>query len=512
MARLGWWNGYRVAIGLIVAVAVALRAYHLGEQSLWIDELADGTAVQTPFPQFFVEVRRSLGAAPLDYLGSKLFTLFLGHDTIATRSWAFAMGCLAVYLIYVLGARLYNDRMVGLIAAAMLAVSAFHIYYSQEARFYSLQVVVAILSLITFLRALDSGAAKDWALYGLASALTLYTHYFLAMLLPIEGLYVTGKYLWLVWRQRPALPVRRGVTQVAMCLAAQVGAVLVFVPWLAFALRNQLTASGYGLLPALGLAKVHQIFVVMIGLAPLNSNPPAGIGQLVRTDLVLGLAALGLVWALALRRFRVVLLAAIVVAAVPVAWRLDQVGSYFWSERQIIYLLVPLYLLAAIGVRHLLAVAGRLASGNTSADRAGAWVPRLALALVPLWLVLYWGPIQLVYHDRWETKEDWRGLTAFIDRAGCPGTQYWTWVDSQLSYGIGYYDRSLLPRSHFLYALPDGSYAPSTVDAVQRQSLVANDWIVIGSTDPDAAALRGLGWQATPFLGLVAYHQKTCGT
>ncbi len=81
-----------------------------------------------------------------------------------------------------------------------------------------------------------------------------------------------------------------------------------------------------------------------------------------------------------------------------------------------------------------------------------------------------------------------------------------------MSYGIGYYDRSLLPRSHFLYALPDGSYDPSTVDAVQRQSLVANDWIVIGSTDPDAAALRGLGWQATPFLGLVAYHQKTCGT
>src|SRR6266478_2039476 len=110
MLRLRSWNGYRVAIGLIVAVAVALRTYHLGEQSLWIDELADGTAVQTPFPQFFVEVRRSLGAAPLADRGSKLFTLFLGQGTIASRLRAFAMGCLAVYLIYGLGVRLYSDR------------------------------------------------------------------------------------------------------------------------------------------------------------------------------------------------------------------------------------------------------------------------------------------------------------------------------------------------------------------------------------------------------------------
>jgi len=503
MVTLKWWNKYGIAIGLIVAVAAALRAYHLGEQSLWIDELAEGTAAQTPFPQFFAEVRWGLGAAPLDYLGVKLFTTFFGHDTIATRSWAFAMGCLAVFLIYVLGARLYNDRMVGLIAAAMLAVSAFHIYYSEEARFYSLQVVVAILSLYAFLRALDSGAAKDWLLYGVASAVTLYTHYFLAMLLPIEGLYVAGKYLLLVRRDQPANAVRRGLTQVGMCLAAQVGAVLIFVPWLAFALQNQLSFSGYGLLPALGLAKIHQIFVVLIGLAPLNSSPPAGIGQLVRTDLVVGLAALGLVWALTSRRFRVLLFAAILVVAVPVAWRLDQAGDYFWSERQVIFLLAPLYVLAAIGVRHLLAAAVRFAYGNRSSGRVDAWVPRLALALVPVWLILYWGPIQLVYQDRWEPKEDWRGVTAFIDRAGCPDTQYWSFVDAHLSYGFGYYDRSLLPRSHFLNRLHDGSFDPS--------SLGAHDWIVIGSTDPAAAALRSLGWQATQFPGLTVYHHQTCG-
>ena len=34
---------------------------------------------------------------------------------------------------------------------------------------------------------------------------------------------------------------------------------------------------------------------------------------------------------------------------VPLAWRADKIGRYFWSERQVILVLVPLYVLAAAG-------------------------------------------------------------------------------------------------------------------------------------------------------------------
>jgi hypothetical protein len=311
-----------------------------------------------------------------------------------------------------------------------------------------------------------------------------------------------------------------------MCLAAQLAAVLAFAPWLAFALPSQ-SAGGYAMLPALGPARIHQIFVVLIGLAPLNSLPPAGIGQELRTDLVLALAAVGFGWALVLRRWRVLLLAAIIAFAIPLAWLSDQLGHYFWAERQVIFVLVPLYLLAAIGARHLLGAAGRLAlrlrwfgltkevSRSRQTALAGGFLTVLALA----WVAMYWSPIKLVYQDRWLGKEDWRGVTAYIDRHGCPNTQYWTHLNAHYSYGFAYYDPGLLSRAHLLWRLPDGSFNTSPIEAVQGQNLGAQDWIVFDSGTTGRAAnggtvdseLRRLGWSPTSFLGLVVYHQETCG-
>lgn len=512
-----------------MATGVALRAYHLGEQSLWIDELGEGTTAQAPLSQFFYEVRSDFGAAPLDYLGVKLFTSVLGHGTVATRSWAFVMGCVAVLVIYQLGSRLYKDRMVGLIAAMMLAFSAFHIYYSQEARFYALPVVVGMLNLYVFLRALDSGAVKDWILYAAATVVALYSHYFLAILLPIEGLYLAGTQLVPIIRSRSDRGITAGLTQVGLCLGAQLAAILVLAPWLAFELPGQ-TSAGYPTLPALGIPRFHQVFVVLIGLAPLNSVPPAGIGQVLRTDIVLALALVGLIWAVALRRMRVLLLAGIISLAIPLAWRSDQLGHYFWSERQVIFVLVPLYLLAAIGAGHLLACVGQLAGLVSRRGWFGLsdarWRRRrlglaagLAVGLALVWAAVYWSPVRLVYQDRWLTKEDWRGVTAYIDKEGCPDSQYWTFLNAHYSYGFAYYDPSLMSRSHFLYGLPDGSYDASPVDAVHRQNLGDHDWLVLdtgtaGSSTTGGtqdAVLRSQGWSATPFLGLLVYHRQTCG-
>jgi len=527
--RFPTFDIYAIGLCAILAAGVVLRAYHLGEQSLWVDELGEGTTAQAPFSQFFLDVRSDFGAAPLDYLGVKLFTALLGHGTVATRSWAFVMGCAAVLLIYQLGARLYRDRLVGLIAAAMLADSAFHIYYSQEARFYALPVAVGMLNLYVFLRALDSGEVKDWTIYSAVTVIALYSHYFLAILLPIEGLYLAGEYLTRSMRARSDRQIRGGLTQIGLCLAAQLAAVLLFAPWLAFALPSQ-AAGGYPTLPSLGLARIHQIFVVLIGLAPLNSTSPSGFGQVVRTDLVLALAVGGLIWALALRRMRVLLLAGIIVLAIPVAWRSDQLGHYFWSERQVIFVLVPLYLLAAIGARHLLAGAGKAAAfiasqrwidrlEGQSARRRSWFAAGLAIVLAAGWVAAYWSPVRLVYQDRWLSKEDWRGVTAYIDAHGCSNTQYWTHLNTHYSYGFAYYDPTLLSRAHLLWRLPDGTFDTSPIEAIQRQNLGAHDWIVFDAGTAASAAAGGTvdsvllseGWSPTRFLGLVVYHQETCG-
>src|SRR2546426_545569 len=285
----------------------------------------------------------------------------------------------------------------------------------------TLAVVVGMLNLYVFLRALESGEVKDWTLYAAVTVVALYSHYFLAILLPVEGLYLAGTRLVMSVRNRSEHPFRTALTQIRMCLAAQVAAVLAFAPWLAFALPSQ-SAGGYPTLPPLGISRIHQIFVVLIGLAPLNSLPPNGLGKELRTDIVLALALIGLVWALALRRPQVLLLAGIIAFAIPLAWRSDQLGHYFWSERQVIFVLVPLYLLAAIGARHLIGAVGRLALSRAGwRDRRTGLAAGLALFLAIAWVALYWSPVQLVYQDRWLGKEDWRGVPVFIDKGGCPG-------------------------------------------------------------------------------------------
>ncbi len=227
---------------------------------------------------------------------------------------------------------------------------------------------------------------------------------------------------------------------------------------------------------------------------------------------------------------RVLLLVGIIASTILVAWLSDQRSHYFWSERQVIFVLAPLYLLAAIGVRHLLGLAGQIA--GSAAHRGWLGLPEvgwrdhrtaisagLGAVVMAGWLALYWSPVNLVYQDRWLPKEDWRGVTAYIDKESCAGTQYWTYINAHASYGFAYYDPSLLSRGHFLWLLPDGSIDTSPIEAVRRQNLGVHDWIVLGAGNvADSTSggtvdsvLRNLGWSPTSFLGLVVYHQETCG-
>ena len=69
------------------------------------------------------------------------------------------------------------------------------VWYSQEARAYSLFVLLTALSLLYFVRALDRGAHRDFVLWGAFSALALGTHYFAAFPIAAEA-------LWLLRRRR----------------------------------------------------------------------------------------------------------------------------------------------------------------------------------------------------------------------------------------------------------------------------------------------------------------------
>ena len=101
----------------------------------------------------------------------------LGESEAVVRMLSVLFGVAAVPAMYALAARLFGVR-AGIIASLLLSVNAFHIQYSQEARSYSLLVLLVILSTLLFVRGMESRSTRVWAGYVLLGVLAVYSHTF----------------------------------------------------------------------------------------------------------------------------------------------------------------------------------------------------------------------------------------------------------------------------------------------------------------------------------------------
>jgi 4-amino-4-deoxy-L-arabinose transferase-like glycosyltransferase len=106
-------------------------------------------------------------------------------------------------------------RLVGLIAAAMVAVSPVLIWFSQDARAYSLAFLLTALSFLFFARALREPRRRTLLAWAVSSALAVCTHYFAGFVVVPEAA------LLLLWTSE-----RRRVAASLVVIAAAVGLLL----------------------------------------------------------------------------------------------------------------------------------------------------------------------------------------------------------------------------------------------------------------------------------------------
>jgi 4-amino-4-deoxy-L-arabinose transferase-like glycosyltransferase len=93
--------------------------------------------------------------------------------------------------LFLLGKKIFNRR-VGLYGALVMSLSSFHLWYAQEARPYSLSVLLSILSTYYLYRFIKEGKIKLGLVYVLFSVLGLYANitYYHLFLIPIQFLAV----------------------------------------------------------------------------------------------------------------------------------------------------------------------------------------------------------------------------------------------------------------------------------------------------------------------------------
>lgn len=153
----------------IIFLALVLRLINLN-QSLWLDESISFFAVKNyGFSGLLTKFIVGDVHPPLYYLLLKLWTSVFGYTEIALRVPSVIAGVLAVYVIYKIGGKL---------PAIFLAINPLAIYYSQEARMYSLAMLFVTCSAYFFLKKRN----KPFLLFFL---LAVYTDYLPWLMLPV---------------------------------------------------------------------------------------------------------------------------------------------------------------------------------------------------------------------------------------------------------------------------------------------------------------------------------------
>ena len=146
-----WTFSPPMVLTLLTLVGTVLRLFHLGTKSLWMDEAASVALARMSWRQYAWVWWRQEGNMTAYYLLLRPW-LHLGQSETWIRLLSVVFGIAAIPAIFYVTRRL-TDTTTALMAAALLAVSPAHIYYSQEARSYSLTMFLLLLSSFFFVRA-----------------------------------------------------------------------------------------------------------------------------------------------------------------------------------------------------------------------------------------------------------------------------------------------------------------------------------------------------------------------
>ena len=200
-----------VVIILVIILGLALRAYSLGTESIWLDE-AESIYEST---LTIAEMSSHSNQPPLYFLILNWWIHLWGTGEIAIRSLSVIFGVLAVFMTYLAGKELFDSK-TGLIASFISAISQFYIYHAQDARAYSLLLLLSLVSCFFFIKILKQDKIWHYPCYFLATVLLGYTH--------IYGIFIIASqivYFLIFWKkyQPQRIKLSSTIAGTLMCLS-----------------------------------------------------------------------------------------------------------------------------------------------------------------------------------------------------------------------------------------------------------------------------------------------------
>jgi 4-amino-4-deoxy-L-arabinose transferase-like glycosyltransferase len=353
------------ALGALIAVGAALRLWNLGAESLWQDEAWSWGLIQGTPKDLVLRLARFDAHPPVYFLCLQAWSL-LGGSEAWLRALSAVFGVASIPLLYRLGARVGGMK-VGLIAAALLAVSPYHVYYSREARSYALLFLECIVSLDLLIALASSPDRRRWVAFAALSAAILATHYMGAFFLASEAVAAL-----VLRRERPGF-----LKEFALAAA---GGFAFFLPWFPTFVRH-VTAVNAGFWLPVPTATIVAFSMCSLVASPLFMGTPG---------YAIGWSFYGTALGGARGRTAAAFLPVLILPPLGELAVSLHVPLFYTQTFQ--YILIPLFILVAAALARLPAAPGIAAA---------------ALACLVMLPGLVRTETQLV-------KEDWRGAVAWI--------------------------------------------------------------------------------------------------
>ncbi|CAN5621895.1 hypothetical protein BH23CHL2_BH23CHL2_06040 [soil metagenome] len=481
LRALGAWLHYCLLVA-IVAVGGYLRLTLLNQQSLWFDEADIVVRAQRSWSEILSTFTVQGENGPLYNVMLAVWIRVAGISETAVRFPSAVAGVLALPAIYLLGRRLAGPQ-AGLISAGLLAFSPYHIWYSQEAKMYSIIALLAILSTLLLVEAISSGNRRLWIAYVAVTTIMFYTHVASVLMFGAQAVFVLAIYRRWKWQAR------------AVVIA---GAALT-VPYLPIALWAARVVGGDVPTWHGNISMIDAMRTLGVRFATFRSDPEIEF----RAGWLYFLTAVGTaLWLLASRRRREVGILLVSLAVLPVIglWFVSLRNSVF-SDRYIIGALPAYLILISIGLAYL------------ARNRAGI----LPAGLLAAGLLAHtWVPVVDVNRSEIAEKEDWRSAYARVAEQAEPNDVFLMhpgYIVSTLAY-YGQRDERL--GGHPVGTIP--SFAP---DWMTRAVMIEMLWDEFGQFNrfwliesPDRVPLEDPNDELESWLsstGVILYQEQVSG-
>lgn len=178
-----------ILLACIVSIGAFLRFYRLGTWSFWIDEVLtvldakDFSISNSPInPIPYIAAKFSI------FMGENLSFLYDGGSEWNSRLIFCIVGIISIPIVYNLGKTLYNNR-VGLFASVFVALSNWHLFWSQNARSYILTFLFGALVAWFFYRSLENDSTLFTICALLSSICLILSHLLAAAIVPALAAY-----------------------------------------------------------------------------------------------------------------------------------------------------------------------------------------------------------------------------------------------------------------------------------------------------------------------------------